>query len=216
MSLRPMLLLVALFAWTAGLPIASAQAVEDEPADPEPDILNVSYPRRAHLALRAGAGASFESLSSTMLFGAHGSLGIGADTKALSFFGTVTGGGGKTEGGLDFYEVAAGGDLEWPIGPVRLGVRPRIGYLAIARVTQSGLMEDMRAGFGGLVGFDFFRQGGFAIGLEAEPRIDAIVPLMVSGGGETLPAYGVRLNFVVKKRMPRAGDEPAPRIGAAF
>ena len=178
----------------------------DEPAEPEPDILDAPYPMRAHFAVRAGAGASFESIASSTLFGALGSVSLGADLKVMGVFGTIAGGGGKTEGGLDFYQFAVGPDLEWPIGPIRLGLRPRFGYLGIARATNTELMEAFRAGLGGLLAVDFLRDNGFVIGLEAEPRIDYA----------SNPIYGVRLSFTVKRRMAREGDQPAPRIGAAF
>ncbi|NUO53158.1 MAG: hypothetical protein HOV80_30280 [Polyangiaceae bacterium] len=213
MSLKPLLSVTL----TAAIALAARLAQAEDAAEPEPDILDAPYPKRAHLALRFGAGPSFESIASTALFGAHGSVSLGADTKVIHVFGTISGGGGKTDGGLDFYEFSVGPDLEWPLGPVRLGLRPRAGYLAIARATESELMEDMRAGIGGLFAVDFFRENGFVIGLEAEPRIDAAIPgFALFDKASTYPIYGLRLNFVVKRRMPRAGDEPAPRIGAAF
>ncbi len=227
MSLKTSLLVSA----AALVVLGATRAEAEEPAPPpapksdaaeayEDTGLDVPYPKRTHFALKMAAGATFESVASTGLFGASGTFGLGADTRYLGIYGVLTGGGGRTDGGLDYYEFLFGPDLEWPVGPIRLGLRPRLGYLGIRRETNGDMMEDLRVGIGGLFGVDAFRSDGWSVGLEIEPRIDAATPFLdLFSADPTYPVYGVRAGLSVHKRIPRKHNPklmPAPRIADRF
>lgn len=186
---------------------AAAQAQEDppeaEPEMPAPE-LDAPYPSRSHFAFKLRSGGAVERLAGANLYGGYGGVAFGADTRAGGFFGAIGAGGGRTEGGLHFQEFCLGVDLEWPIDIIRLGLRPRIGWIGVDRVTADEKMEAFRGGLGGLFAVDFLRSDGWIVSLDLEPRIDAVASASrLFEDDPTYAVFGVRGGLTLRFRAPR-------------
>lgn len=165
---------------TAALP-STVQAQDFPPSQPivrpsddewhDPDI-DAFYPRRGHFAFKASAIGGVRSLYGSLIGLGGIEVAAGADTKAGSFYGAFGGAGGRTEGGLSYGQFTIGPDLEWSIDILRLGVHPRVGYIAIGRVTEGGPFELFNWGIGALVGLDLYRSEGLTFALGVEPKLE--------------------------------------------
>lgn len=183
---------------------ASAWAQENDAPSVEDIELEAAYPKRSHLTMKIVTGAAIERIADVDFYGAYGEFALGADTRGGGFFAVLAPGGGQTEGGLQYQEFLLGVDAEWPLDFVRLGLRPRIGWLGIERVTESSKIEALRGGIGVMLGVDLIGGDGWVFGLDLEPRIDAAVtPLDIFDEYPTYTAFGVRGGLSLRWRAPR-------------
>lgn len=137
----------------------------------DPD-LEAPYPRRRHFVVRTSAGASLESLASKRIVMGGGEIAFGADTRRAGLFGVIGAEGGQTEQNLDVWHIHLAGDFEWPIGPIRLGVEPRFGFLSLERPSHDSHALLSTIGIGAILGADLFRSGSVTLGLRVVPRAE--------------------------------------------
>ena len=175
--------------------------VEVTPAGgPQIDAL---YPDRAHFALKLRSGVAADRVADAGLYGAYGELALGADTRGGGFFAALGAGGGQTDGGLGFQSFSLGVDVEWPVDIVRLGLRPRVGWLGVDRVTSDEKMDAFRGGIGGLIAVDLLRSEGWTLSFDVEPRVDAVKSAAYFEDDPTYVALGARGGFALRFRAPR-------------
>ena len=151
----------------------------------DPDV-DAPYPRRAHFMARVGVGPSVYSFYGDRVLMGGPDVTFAADTKAGSFGGNFGFSLGKTEPGLKTWRFHLGADVEFPIGPVRLGVAPRFGMFSVGRLTQDSSMAFLTVGLAGVVSVDLFHSEGFALALGVRPSIENAVQLF----GDSVGLYG--------------------------
>lgn len=134
--------------------------------------LDAPVPKHTHFAMRLAGGGTGRALYDSYLVGGEGSASFGVDSPygfyalRLGFFG------GMVEGGLTAIHGTAGFDLAWPIGIVRLGLSPRVGYLDIDRVTTERQFGAYTFGVAAHASVDLVRRDGVAFALAVEPSAD--------------------------------------------
>jgi hypothetical protein len=161
-------------------------------------------PSSTHLMTRVAGGGTARYLFGTLMVGGEGELGIGVDSPfgsfslAASFFGGTTAGSFTTlHGVMGFYAA-------WPIGVLRVGFQPRIGYIDIERVTTLRQFGAYTAGVAALVSVDLVREDGYAFALGVRPVLDALIPLNSDGIGRESPATLFGGNAFVELRWRSA------------
>ncbi|NUP10983.1 MAG: hypothetical protein HOW73_33470 [Polyangiaceae bacterium] len=195
-------------ALTVAALLATTSALAEEPSSDvvtvDPD-LDAPSPTKPMLMVRASAGATTRALFDSMVVGGELDVGAGIDTASGSYALGVSAFAGVVEGGLFCMHAALGIDLAWPIGIVRIGVRPRVGYIGIDRVTTERQFGAYTFGLAGRVTVDVFRDQGFAFALGAEPTADVAAALGNDGesGDGAAPFVGGRAFLEVRIRPSR-------------
>lgn len=185
--------------WAAGEDAAAYQDTE----------LDAPYPRRAHFMGRIGVGPSVYSFYGDRLLTGGPDVTLAADTKAGSYGGNFGFSVGRTEPGLHAWRVYFGADLEWPIGPVRLGIAPRAGVLSIARLTQNDSFVFVTAGIAGVFSIDLVESEGFSLALAVRPSIENASQLF----GDSVGLYGgtALLDFRFRAAKTSPPKPPKPK-----
>lgn len=171
---------------------ADADATARAASTPIPDAQPASH--HPSFTVRASSGGSSRMLFDSWLLGGEGALSAGVDTSVGTYSLTAGVFGGVVEGGFTAIQGTVGFDAEWPIGIVRLGLGPRIGYLGIDRVTT-------------------YRQfGAYTFGLCGRASVDV-------WQGEALAlAFGLRPSAEVAAALGNDGptaDSAAPLLGGS-
>jgi hypothetical protein len=177
-----------------------ARVDDDDWQDPDIDAF---YPRRGHFAFKASANGGVRTLFGSLIGLGGIEVAAGADTKAGSFYGAFGGAGGRTEGGLSYGQFTIGPDLEWSVDVLRLGVHPRVGYIAIGRVTEGGPFELFNWGIGGLVGIDLYRNDGITFALGVEPKLEWATTVGLFDDSEDAFLGGASAFLQIRFRAPK-------------
>ncbi len=156
----------------AGLlaPRAAMAAEDNKEAD-------APAPSSVHLAARAWAGAGARSLYDVYFAGGDAHVGVGVDAPSGTYGLSASFFGGVIEGGLPALQVGFGFYLEWPVGPLRFGFEPRIGYIGIERVTTERQFGAYTFGVAGHATVDLIRRDGFAFAVGIEPTAEVAAAL---------------------------------------
>jgi hypothetical protein len=183
-------------------------AVEAEsPRDPD---LEADMPSVPHLLVRSSAGMTTRALFDSLVLGGEADVGVGVDTRVGSF--SLVGGffAGTVEGGLMTLHGYAGIDCAWSIGIVRLGLRPRVGYLGIDRITNERQFGAYTFGGALRVSVDLFREDAVAFALGLEPSADVAAALGNDGASRdsAAPLVGGRGFLEVRWRSPGLEQRP--------
>lgn len=185
---------------------------DDDPATYEDPELDVAYPRRGHFMMRLGAGPAVYSFHGDRILMGGADMTLGADTKAGSFGANVSFGYGRTEPGLTAWRFDIGGDLAWTVGPVRLGVGPRIGALGIGRVTFDGSFGFVTAGLVGIASIDLVHTDGFNLSLAVRPSIEAVwEPLIFAPLGHENDGAIMGVSSLLEFRFRAPKGPPKPK-----
>lgn len=208
MSLKLTSVLVTIVVVALARPAHAQEPKDDvEEADPE---LDEPYPQRVHFGMKWGGGGIVDRIAGGDFFGGYGELALGAERRDGGYFLAMSAGGGSTGGGLSYQEFLFGIDFEWPVEFLRLGVRPRIGWIGVDRVTQDEKMDAFRGGVGLYAGADLFNTDGFVVGLSAEPRIDVVDSVGYADEAPPYAAFGVRVGMSFRFRAPRSPVRTSP------
>jgi hypothetical protein len=165
---RRLVAIVALLAAFASAFAFARSAVAD-------DALDEPYPKKHHAAVRVAAGPAFRSLYDIDVGVGVLEIGAGADTKNGSFTGGLFGAFGETEEGLGMRHLGVLGQCAWTVGErIRLGFGPRVGWIALDKITDGDAAKSMTVGFAGEVGVDIVRASGFAVAVGVAPEIHAV------------------------------------------
>lgn len=148
--------LVGAVLFAGSLVTLSAGAEEASPATRRPEA--ESSPA---LMLRAGAGAFYTKIFSVTSYGGEGFVGLGSSGKRFAWDGGVHVARGTTLHGLAITKARVAFSFEWPIGIVRLGLGPSLGYLSMQAATYTD---------GGARRSDSLRQ--LSIGTELHASVD--------------------------------------------
>lgn len=177
----------------AGEARADAGADVDEPA-----------PRSTHLMTRFAAGATARYLFGSYVAGGEGEAGVGVDSPFGSFSLAASFFGGQLEGGFLALHGVMGFTAAWPIGPVRIGFQPRIGFFDVERVTTFRHFGSYSAGVAALVSVDVVREDGVAFALGLRPVVDALLPASSDGIGQDAAAtlFGGNAFIELRWRSP--------------
>lgn len=133
--------------------------------------------RLPSFSLRASSGGSSRMLFDSWLLGGEGALGAGVDTTAGTYSLTAGVFGGVVEGGFTAIQGTVGFDAEWPIGIVRLGLGPRVGYLGIDRVTTYRQFGAYTFGLCGRASVDVWQGEALALALGLRPSAEVAAAL---------------------------------------
>lgn len=185
----------------SALVLLSARAVR---AEPDPEEVDRPVPHDTHLMVRFAGAATAKNLFGSLLAGGEGELGVGVDSPFGSFSLAASFFGGRLEGGFTTLHGIMGFYAAWPIGIVRVGFQPRIGFIDIDRVTTTRQFGAYSAGVAGLVSVDLLREDGFALALGLRPVVDALVPANSDGLGQDSPATLFGGNAFVEVRWRSA------------
>lgn len=160
------------------LPRAAAAAEEaSTPADRAAAEADAPAPGSPHLAVRAWVGGGARSLYDVYFAGGDMHIGAGVDTPSGTFGLACSFFGGVIEGGLPALQASFGFYVEWPVGPLRFGFEPRVGYLGIERVTNERQFGAYTFGVAGHATVDLVRKDGVAFALGVEPTVDVAAAL---------------------------------------
>jgi hypothetical protein len=85
--------------------------------------------------LRAGAGAFYTKIFSVSSFGGEGFFGLGASGERFAWDGGMHLAKGTTLHGLGILKWRVAFSFEWPVGVLRLGLGPSVGYLSMQSAT---------------------------------------------------------------------------------
>lgn len=182
------------------------------PGEPYEDHdLDTPYPRRAHFMMRTGLGPSFYSFHGDRLIMGGLDMTLGADTKAGSYGANLGFAWGKTEPGLTAWRFDIGADLEWPIGPVRLGIGPRFGVFEVNRITTSSPFAFVTVGLVGVASVDLIQSDGFALALSARPSVEAAMEFFTLHGDNGGALMGVSTFLEFRFRAPKGPPKPPKR-----
>ncbi|MFO0547557.1 MAG: hypothetical protein U0271_04160 [Polyangiaceae bacterium] len=198
---------------------------EAEPIDPYSWEAFDPYPARPHFGVHFGPRFSVHGLGGRDIYAGGGAaISIGADTSGgfYGFFAAFDAGQASSER-LQYGAVDVGVDLGWTAGAFHLGLRPTIGYwtaqAAVFLDSNAGpdyyeSWESLKVGLGAVVAIDFYRSRDWAIGLEAEPRVDGLVtgPIYEMGGGG-IGLFGLNVALTIKYQKPRAALQVVPYDG---
>ncbi|MFO0548348.1 MAG: hypothetical protein U0271_08180 [Polyangiaceae bacterium] len=204
-----LILVTALFAVSAAF-TTSAFAAEPLPMlerDRAAEVtreLEASTPDSTHLVVRGAAGPVARALFDSYSVGAGLDLGVGVDSSVGSYALAVSAFGGVLEGGLEMVHVTAGFDMSWALGIVRLGLTPRIGYLAISRITSERQFGAYTFGLAARLSVDLYRDEGLAIALGAEPTADVVAALGNDGASADSAASLAGGGLLLEVRWRRA------------
>ena len=166
--------LKAWLAIAASLTVASlAHAAHAE--DRAPDAPGA--PTAPAVMVKASAGATTRALFDVLVVGAEADVAVGVDT-SLGSYGLYAGLlAGAVDGSLAFGHAVIGLDLAWAIGAVRVGVRPRLGYLGIERVTSERQFGAYTLGLAGRLSFAVYGTPSLTVSLGVEPTADVAAAL---------------------------------------
>jgi hypothetical protein len=185
----------------AAVLLCAGQARADDTLPPEVDA---PAPRDTHLMARfAGAGTA-RNLFGSLLAGGEGEVGVGVDSPFGSFSLAASFFGGRLEGGFTALHGVMGFYAAWPIGVVRVGFQPRIGFIDIDRLTTTRQFGAYSAGVAALVSVDLVREDGFAFALGLRPVVDALLPANSDGLGQDSAATLFGGNAFVEVRWRSA------------
>ncbi len=154
---------------------------------------------------RIAAGGSARSLFGSYMVGGDVDAGLGLDTRYGSFSFLAAFFTGVTEGGFFTLHGEIGFHLAWPIGIVRLGLSPRVGYLDFDRVTTDRQFGAYSAGLSGIASVDLIKDAGWSFALGARPALHALLPAANDGIGQDAAAVLVGAGVFVEVRF-RARD----------
>lgn len=188
---------------------------EADPIDPYSWEAFDPYPERTHFSVRFGPRFAIHGFGGEDVYaGAGVATSIGADTRAgfYGFFASFDAG-QASSAGMRYGEFDLGVDLAWTAGAFHLGLRPTFGYFGgqAAVYMESGgspdyyvTWEAMKVGVGGVLGVDFYRSRDWTIGLEAEPRVDALLQTAVYESFErSVGMYSLNVALSIKYQKPR-------------
>lgn len=180
---------------------ARASHAEDSVVDPE---LDAPVPETPHFAVRASAGGSARALFGAYIAGGETDIGVGVDTSVGSYGLAATVFAGVLEGGFTIVHVAAGFDLMWPVGIVRLGMQPRVGYLGMERLTSDRQFGAYTFGLAARATVDLHRDDGVAVALGIEPTVDVVAALGNDGASadSATGLYGGSAFLEIRWRRP--------------
>ncbi len=168
------------------------------------ETIDDPVPRATHLMTRFAAGGTVRNLFGNLMAGGEGELGVGVDSPFGSFSLAASFFGGVTEGGFTTLHGVMGFYAAWPIGIVRVGFQPRIGYIDIDRVTTPSQFGAYTAGLAALVSVDVVRSEGVAFAFGVRPVLDALLPANSDGIGQDSAATLFGGNAFVEVRWRSA------------
>lgn len=142
-----------------------------DPADPE---IDANYPSLSHFAWKTNAAAAIRRMYDSAVGGFEGDMSFGSEGRRGAYYGSLRFFAGRTEGGLTVGQFSFGPTLEWPLDVVRLGLKPRFGYLWIDRVTADSAMDALTVGVSAVVSADVYRSEGLAVAVGVEPVVEGL------------------------------------------
>ncbi len=169
------------------LPLPVRADVSGDPHAPDsvtPSDADAPSPEATRLAVRASAGGATRALFDVFLGGAEADVGIGFDSRFGSFGITAAFFGGVVDGGFTAIHGTFGFDLAWPVGDVRLGFRPRVGYFDLERFTTERQFGAYTLGAVGHVSIDVHRKDGVAVALGIEPSAEVVAAIGNDGSSQ--------------------------------
>lgn len=169
------------------------------------DEADLPVPRETRLMTRFAAAGTFKNLFGSLVAGGEGEVGVGVDSPFGSFSLAASFFGGRLDGDLTTLHGTMGFYAAWPIGVVRVGFQPRIGFIDIDRFTTTRQFGAYSAGVAGVVSIDLVREEGVALALGVRPVLEALLPLNSDGLGQDSPAALIGGNTFLEVRW-RAVD----------
>jgi hypothetical protein len=127
--------------------------VVDPPPPPPPFQLVTPAPRpRPDVLFRYELGPTYTRALERNLGGARLDIEVGADLRHVTIGGRAGAEVGGTQSGLPYERLSWGVGIDGKLGPVRLGIEPRVGVLFVNRATERNPLEDLFAPSLGLHG----------------------------------------------------------------
>lgn len=141
--------------------------------DVDPDRDPTALERRRGFSSKLSAGFAYRNLYGIPILAADLQLALGAATRRGSFYGTLGAMLGDTQYGLPVRQIVIGGAYEGAVSKrIRLGVEPRVTYIAITRATSGHAMSDLGLGVHVAGSVDLFHVGWFVMHLGARAGLD--------------------------------------------
>lgn len=172
--------LMRIAVWAAvcviSMPAQRALAVET-PDRAEESERDAAKPKHTHLALRASAGGSARAIYDSFVVGGEADVGVGFDSRFGSYALAAGFFGGVVEGGFTALHGTMGLEAAWPVGDFRFGVRARVGYLDVDRMTTERQFGAYSLGLVGRASYDLSRRDGIAVAIGLEPSADVVAAL---------------------------------------
>jgi hypothetical protein len=156
--------------------------------------------------MAAAGGSTLRSLLGSRVMTGDLSLSMGADTRRASIYGTFSMARGATQYGLPLSQYSFGVDVLFPIGPLRLGLGPRVGYATIDRATTSRDFELVSLGLVGQVSVDMVNTGTFALSAALVPSLETLTKFQLLTESSPAGLYGIGLRLQARFRAPRESD----------
>ncbi len=168
----------AICAVLCALAFPSGRAVAAEPSDSaEHAERDAAIPNKTHLAIRASAGGSARAIYDSFVLGAEADVAVGFDSRFGSYALAAAFFGGVVEGGFTALHGTMGLEAAWPVGDFRFGVRARVGYLDVDRMTTERQFGAYSAGLVGRASYDVSRSDGVAFAIGLEPSAEVVAAL---------------------------------------
>jgi hypothetical protein len=123
-------------------------------------------------ALKLSAGGALRKLYSVPVGAVDLTVAPGAQTSSGGWFGVLGVLVGQTESGNTAAQLRLGASWELPLGPVHLGLSPRVSLLSVTRATTGNLM--LAGAFGGaaFVTWDVIEQPSYVVYVGLEGAAD--------------------------------------------
>lgn len=180
-------LMAAALASALALPAGRALAEDAPPYD-------------VHTFARASIGGAVRGIYDVPMYGGEANAGVGIDTAVGAYSLAVTFFVGSTAATLLTVHGAAGIDMTWPVGILRFGLEPRIGYLGIDRLTSPRQFGGYTFGIELHGAVNVYEGRVTTLSLGIAPSADVAIAPGSDGPGDDLPApfYGGRAFFEVR------------------
>lgn len=163
----------------ASLALCAPRAARAE--EHTPDASHASGPT---VVVKTSAGGTTRALYDVLIAGGEADVAVGVDSASGSYglyAGVLA---GTLDGGLAFGHAVFGVDLAWSLGVVRLGARPRVGYLGLERVTSERQFGAYTLGLAARVSFAVFDSPALDLSLGVEPTADVAAALGNDGASQ--------------------------------